>query len=515
MRRLGRIALLSLTIFFPLHFSAAEVHPSLNGLDRAVSIEESDGSPSVLDCRRVYVSNGTLTDNADGTVTLATGSGGGNSVYIDSNGVPVVDSSAADININFGSDFGISTSGQNITIDADTISVDSAITSDSEINAPSMQNSDGDLLLQQYGAGNIESFRDGSVGDSDDGLIFRIWRNAPEGTSSMVWYVDASETGVITTANDAGLVVKAGAGYFNTRSGAGQSWYADCGDTFTFRDIDDTYATKVTIASDTGNIDTIGTIQAGSGNITITDATGNLDGSKVANADLGDIDTSGGVWTIEPEFISGKTDVTSTDSDYILIWDATDSALKKVDMGEVRGGAAGGATYREITLLPESAVLDDNSPATLSIVESTGTSTPRFRVAQFDDNEDDKLYWTFVMPSDATASQDLILDIYSYSDEDADENVVWAVQVSATSDNDGDNMTEQAADTADTATENYNKAEAYALCVVSLTIDYANCDGAVAGDTVTLCFYRDGDNGSDDHTNEVYLHSCHLKIPRS
>ena len=39
------------------------------------------------------------------------------------------------------------------------------------------------------------------------------------------------------------------------------------------------------------------------------------------------------------DVISGMTDVTSVDADYMLVWDATDSALKKVDMAEVRGGA--------------------------------------------------------------------------------------------------------------------------------------------------------------------------------
>ena len=40
---------------------------------------------------------------------------------------------------------------------------------------------------------------------------------------------------------------------------------------------------------------------------------------------------------LSPTTISGLSDVTSTDADYILVWDATDSVLKKVDMGEVRG----------------------------------------------------------------------------------------------------------------------------------------------------------------------------------
>ena len=41
-----------------------------------------------------------------------------------------------------------------------------------------------------------------------------------------------------------------------------------------------------------------------------------------------------------PDMISELADVTSADADYMMIWDATDSSLKKVDMAEVRGGAA-------------------------------------------------------------------------------------------------------------------------------------------------------------------------------
>jgi hypothetical protein len=215
------------------------------------------------------------------------------------------------------------------------------------------------------------------------------------------------------------------------------------------------------------------------------------------------------------DVISGMTDVTAVSADYFLLWDATDGALKKCDADEVIGGGAGGATYRELTLLPQGAVLDDDNPAVIDLIESTGTATPRFYRAKFDDGDDDALYWSFVMPSDATASQDLILDIYWYSDEDVAEDVVWAVQVSATTADDADNVEEQAADTADTVTDSADASEAKALIKATLTIDYANCDGAVAGDLVTVKFYRDGDNGSDSHTNECYLLNAHLKIPRS
>ena len=41
---------------------------------------------------------------------------------------------------------------------------------------------------------------------------------------------------------------------------------------------------------------------------------------------------------IDPTLISSRTEITSADADYLLVWDATDSQLKRVDAGEFRGG---------------------------------------------------------------------------------------------------------------------------------------------------------------------------------
>lgn len=170
--------------------------------------------------------------------------------------------------------------------------------------------------------------------------------------------------------------------------------------------------------------------------------------------------------------------------------------------------------YYEITLLPSAAILDDSAPPALSIVESTGTATPRFRVAKFADTADDIIYWTFVVPSDAKAA-DWSLEIYWYSSEDVAEDVVWATQLSATTDNDTDNVTEQAADAADTVTDSADKTEADALNTATITIDTASYDSVTGNDLVTLVFYRDADNASDNHTNDnVYVIACKLKIPR-
>ena len=46
-------------------------------------------------------------------------------------------------------------------------------------------------------------------------------------------------------------------------------------------------------------------------------------------------------FNISPALISARTEVTSADADYLLVWDATDSQLKKVDAGEFRGGGGG------------------------------------------------------------------------------------------------------------------------------------------------------------------------------
>src|SRR3990167_1612728 len=47
--------------------------------DFCSTIQETDTSPAATACQLINVSNGSLTDNGDGTFTLSTGGGGGNS----------------------------------------------------------------------------------------------------------------------------------------------------------------------------------------------------------------------------------------------------------------------------------------------------------------------------------------------------------------------------------------------------------------------------------------------------
>jgi len=97
----------------------------------------------------------------------------------------------------------------------------------------------------------------------------------------------------------------------------------------------------------------------------VTGSTGTLNAiklntSQVGGSDIATLDFSSDFTVTEsPDteinvgvaagLISGLTEVTSTDSDYLMVLDATDSALKKVDAGEFRGG--GGATINDFDVM--------------------------------------------------------------------------------------------------------------------------------------------------------------------
>jgi hypothetical protein len=87
-------------------------------------------------------------------------------------------------------------------------------------------------------------------------------------------------------------------------------------------------------------------------------------GVQVGGADIGTLDFSSDFTISEspdteinispaPALISGLTEVTSTDSDYLMVWDATDSALKKVDAGEFRGGGSSTINDFDVMMIAE------------------------------------------------------------------------------------------------------------------------------------------------------------------
>ena len=242
------------------------------------------------------------------------------------------------------------------------------------------------------------------------------------------------------------------------------------------------------------------------------------------------IDTKGAhagqVWTGVHDFggttsieIFNAADVSGNTTEGMISWDNDDD---KLYMGDGTSVKEIGATYREYILYPSSAILDDNNPPAITIIESTGTGTPRFRVADFDATSDEIIYFPLILPSDYKASSSLIVEIYWFADDTgADEDAIWAIQVSATTPADADSVIEQACDS-DVATESgdVDTNEANRLLKTIITLTYATyMDAATAGDSIELRFFRDaddsvGDADNDSLTSDARLHRIVVKIPR-
>ena len=103
-----------------------------------------------------------------------------------------------------------------------------------------------------------------------------------------------------------------------------------------------------------GNLDLDGTITCGSGSNAIVNAAGNLDGTKVANADLGDIDVIAGSWTLDTDVVAAAEmadadhgDVSWTDG----VASVDDNSLGMTDIAA--------ADYGDITIAADGTVTVD------------------------------------------------------------------------------------------------------------------------------------------------------------
>lgn len=281
----------------------------------------------------------------------------------------------------------------------------------------------------------------------------------------------------------------------------------------------------------TGNVSgTDTTLTLGSAVATFSNgltATGKLiaDGS----ADVKNGATSSGVLAIYEDSDAGTNKATfqvpslSADTVYVLPADDGDSGeqLQTDGNGNLSWEAAGsgsGPSYWQKTLTVQGAVLDDGAPPDISIVESTGTGTPRFYVADFDPSTDQIMYWNFVVPSDMAAGDWLLVVNWFTNDTGANEDAIWATQVAAITEGDADTPLEHAAGTYNSASENCNSTEANRLIQTTITI--TNTDSVAAGDQVQLRFWRDADDSSGDADNDglssdARFINARLSIPRA
>ena len=254
-----------------------------------------------------------------------------------------------------------------------------------------------------------------------------------------------------------------------------------------------------------------------------------LDGATLGTADINIIDgisDSGSLTATELLYVDGVTSAIQGQIDAKAPTDsptftteanvptpaANDNDTSVATTAFVQGEI--GSAYYNIPIRIQGAGLDSTNPAIIDWISSSGTGTPKFPRLKFDDGDDDTAYFTVYVP-DSIGAGSWYTDVSTYSDEDVNENVIYATQISCTSDNDVDNMEEQAAGVADTCTANFDKTEAKARETCSIEMDSGSYDSVVAGDECVIIFYRDGDNGSDNHTNESYVTALNVRIPRN
>ena len=219
--------------------------------------------------------------------------------------------------------------------------------------------------------------------------------------------------------------------------------------------------------------------------------------------------------------VNAGTDLTADLEEEVTEGSLADSTIVSADIkdGTITAADISDTAYSyQYTLLAESATLDDDAPPAITVIESTGTGTPRFRVADFDATTDEIIYWTLVVPDDmASGNWTATVSWYS-NDIGANEDACWGIALSATTEGDADTMAEQAISTIDYACEDANATEVNRLVQTPITI--SDLDSVAAGDVVTLQFRRDADNtngvaGGDGLTSDARLVGIKLKIPRS
>jgi hypothetical protein len=104
--------------------------------------------------------------------------------------------------------------------------------------------------------------------------------------------------------------------------------------------------------------------------------------AKITNADhSGDV-TGSSALTIVPAAISGKTGVTPVSGDYVLLWDATDSALKKADASNFLTGAVASVNSKTGTVTLVTGDISDTTSTQKYVTASDITKLGHISVTQ-------------------------------------------------------------------------------------------------------------------------------------
>ena len=182
-------------------------------------------------------------------------------------------------------------------------------------------NADGDVIESVLGAAG--TFWESNGADTDP-----VW-SVPAGGGDVVGPAGATDNNIAVFDTATGKLIQ--------DSGTLISDLLDKADSVVISDVaydDTTWDSNTDGASKNTIRDKVNTMDTAIG----------LNTAKVTNAThTGEVTGSVGL-VLDPTCISGKSDTTIADSDYVLFWDDSDSTLKKVDAAELTAGGGGGYT---------------------------------------------------------------------------------------------------------------------------------------------------------------------------
>lgn len=199
--------------------------------------------------------------------------------------------------------------------------------------------------------------------------------------------------------------------------------------------------------------------------------------------------------------INGQTEDTSPDvtADFVITWDVSASAFKKVKLYRVSGG-------KQTIWMPAAAMTANttNGPAAAAAAEMT-TNKNMVVTMDFDATTQEFAQFEVFMPKGWDLGTVTFIPVWSHASTTTNFGVVWGCDAVAISDGDALDVAfgtaQTSTDTGGTTNTKYIGPESSAITIAG---------SPAAGDTVQFRIHRDPANGSDTMAIDARLHGVKI-----
>ena len=442
------------------------------------NVQEEDASPSCFGSI-IKVSNTTLTDNADGTCSVTTGGGGGNSfetIAVPAGASVVADSSTDTLTLTETSFLTLTGTAATDTIDITQVTTDLGTDGLIAANAVALGTDTTNAYVTDLAAG---TYIDVSGGGAE--------------TATVTVTVDPTEILDVT---------------FAAGANASQVWTWDLSGT------DPTLTFGSALVTVGGALTSTGTV---------TGVAGTFSGLVTANAhvQIGNGATTAGILAIREDTDAGTNEATFTvpalaaDTDYTLPADDgdADQVLSTNGTGTLDWVTSSGSDTNadKEYVWPMSALLPLEAADSIPpLAKDAGTNVDMLSV-DFDQSTDECRTFTFLAPPDITAGGTVTFTVIWYSASVTTNNVIWDIRHNSGV---AEGVDPDQALTTVAAAADAVQGTAGQITVTTWTETQTNLAWA-ASDSVVGVVCRDANNASDNFAADARAILFGVRIPRS